>query len=271
MSVPKCPKSPNLRAHFGDLMSPLDLDGLTTKNNAELLASFTPMERVALTANGNLQRIMSAFYNSPVRVVVLHNARDEGTSAPSLHIYRRQVELRCFGRVFCVATSNVEISDRQMMAEVASDEVGLGQLFRHHNLLPNFKLLQTGREERSAAAGADGGVWRRYELFASGIRCRIHEQFVPALFDLGRPPPRPSDSARADAARADVAGGAGDGAPADAAAGRPAKKFATVCTSRSTIGVGVMRAARQLGLAGMRPANVAFVLAQRAQGAGRCR
>lgn len=40
--------------------------GLETTN--EYLPNFTPLERVALTAVGNLQRIMSSFYNCPVTV-----------------------------------------------------------------------------------------------------------------------------------------------------------------------------------------------------------
>ena len=34
------------------------------------LAAFSPLQRVALTANGNLQRLVSSFYDAPVSVRV---------------------------------------------------------------------------------------------------------------------------------------------------------------------------------------------------------
>jgi chorismate-pyruvate lyase len=34
---------------------------------------FTPIERILLTANGNLQRILSAFFNSTVSVKIIYN------------------------------------------------------------------------------------------------------------------------------------------------------------------------------------------------------
>ena len=50
-------------------------DGLVTREGGELNTrfkgcNFTPMERIALTANGNLQRIFSSYYDSPVHVYV---------------------------------------------------------------------------------------------------------------------------------------------------------------------------------------------------------
>jgi hypothetical protein len=50
------------------------IDGLVTKEGGELNAKFgcqfTPMERIALTANGNLQRIFSSYYDAPIHVHV---------------------------------------------------------------------------------------------------------------------------------------------------------------------------------------------------------
>jgi len=39
----------------------------------EYLPTFTPMERIAITATGNLQRIFSSYYNSPVTVSCIRN------------------------------------------------------------------------------------------------------------------------------------------------------------------------------------------------------
>lgn len=50
------------------------VDGLVTKEGGELNekfgCNFTPMERIALTANGNLQRIFSSYYDAPIHVHV---------------------------------------------------------------------------------------------------------------------------------------------------------------------------------------------------------
>lgn len=54
--------------------------------------------------------------------------------------------------------------------------MGLGQLFRHQNLLPYFTLLRVGRSETH--------FWRTYLLQAKGISCLIHEDFPATLFSL---------------------------------------------------------------------------------------
>ena len=50
------------------------IDGLVTKEGGELNnkfgCRFSPMERIALTANGNLQRIFSSYYDAPIHVHV---------------------------------------------------------------------------------------------------------------------------------------------------------------------------------------------------------
>ena len=37
------------------------------------LPTFTPLERIAITANGNLQRLISSYYNAPVTVTCILN------------------------------------------------------------------------------------------------------------------------------------------------------------------------------------------------------
>jgi hypothetical protein len=39
----------------------------------DYLPNFTPLERIAITATGNLQRIFSSYYNSPVTVSCVRN------------------------------------------------------------------------------------------------------------------------------------------------------------------------------------------------------
>jgi hypothetical protein len=56
---------------------------------------FTPMERILLTANGNVQRILSSYYNEKVSVRVLFNQEKRD----SQHEFERRVEIICNGRV----------------------------------------------------------------------------------------------------------------------------------------------------------------------------
>ena len=65
-------------------------DGLVTKEGGELNSSFgcyfSPMERIALTANGNLQRIFSSYYDAPIHVHVDSCARRDKKSVNSHNI-----------------------------------------------------------------------------------------------------------------------------------------------------------------------------------------
>jgi hypothetical protein len=51
-----------------------------------------------------------------------------------------------------------------------SKRIGLGQLFRYLDRLPDFTLLGAGRS-------VHGGMWRRYELHCPEITCIITEYF----------------------------------------------------------------------------------------------
>lgn len=65
------------------------IDGLVTKEGGELnnkfRCSFTPMERIALTANGNLQRIFSSYYDAPIHVHVDSCTRRPSASAQAVN------------------------------------------------------------------------------------------------------------------------------------------------------------------------------------------
>ena len=53
----------------------------------EYLPDFTPLERIAITATGNLQRIISSFYNCPVTVQCVKNEK------VASGVYDREVEI----------------------------------------------------------------------------------------------------------------------------------------------------------------------------------
>lgn len=91
-----------------------------------------------------------------------------------------------------------------MCAEaVKNGSVGIGQLFRSLDILPNFELLNAGHRTQPSSVfesngngsdtdvrgqkgrkGAAGGLWRVYDLRSRHVSCRIHEEFPADLFDL---------------------------------------------------------------------------------------
>ena len=62
--------------------------GLSHCETTSLAKKFAPLERVLLTANGNLQRIISSYYNTSVEVHIVHNREEQ----PGL--FHRQASLR---------------------------------------------------------------------------------------------------------------------------------------------------------------------------------
>ena len=107
--------------------------------------AFSPAQRVALTANGNLQRVLSAYHNERVTIRVLSHERE------SLGLWRRRVVLELADRPACVARSSVVARTRTAIEE-ASKGGGLGQLF-----------LGIGRQ---AGVLAPGGGKRRGDVLA---------------------------------------------------------------------------------------------------------
>ncbi|KAJ2310394.1 hypothetical protein IWW52_002919, partial [Coemansia sp. RSA 2704] len=118
--------------HFGDVMSQRETSCMLPdvfKN---------PVQRIMLMANGNLQRVLSAYYNLPVSVEVVHSA-PEAPRAPAdakLPVrYTRHINLVCNRTVVCSAQSSVELLTRKAADLVIVDGVGIGQLFRYMNVL----------------------------------------------------------------------------------------------------------------------------------------
>ena len=150
--------------NFGDIMG-----GCETHVTVE--GSLTPMERVVMTANGNLQRIMSAHYDAPVFVRVLKCDRMNSTT------FGRHVDLVVNDRVFCTAIGTIELYSDECVQAIEEKNVGVGQLFRYLGVLPSFLLLKAGRE-------TDGRLWREYELSCPQLRCRFVETFAPQFLEF---------------------------------------------------------------------------------------
>ncbi|KAG8468689.1 hypothetical protein KFE25_013772 [Diacronema lutheri] len=167
----------------------------TSAPASQLPSGFSPEERIVLTANGNLQRLISSYYNSTVSVAVKRNAKVAGSDGH----YEREVELSVLGVAFATASSAVVLSVDRLVDAVENHGVALGQLFRHFELLPTFELLRASKRP-------DGSFERAYTLRATGITCTIVERFVPGLFTLG-----PAPSSRGQPLEPDGgAGAAGD-------------------------------------------------------------
>lgn len=183
VTVPPTPAS--VRNNFGDIMSPsvadaevLFRDGLvtsTTQSLAKLYNLPNPLDRMAVTANGNLQRLVSSYYDAPVTVVVMKSV-PMGTPG----LWDRRVHLQVYGQTFCVADSTVQVHSDYCRDLVESGQVGLGQLFRHLNILPEFALQAAGPTD-------DGGFWRQYTLTCADVSCSIYERFIPGMWELQSP------------------------------------------------------------------------------------
>lgn len=144
--------------------------------------TFSPLERVALSAEGDLQRIISSYYNAAVSVSIKRCKEIE----PGL--FDREVDLSVMGRVFCTATSSLSPKTPECAHLLREKSVGLGQLFRYLRVYPTFRLLDVGREEGGTGKEeGGGGVWRLYELDCPAvINCRILERFAGDTFHRRR-------------------------------------------------------------------------------------
>ncbi|KAF9160866.1 hypothetical protein DFQ26_005116 [Actinomortierella ambigua] len=159
--------------HYGDIMS-------KRETSLTLPGGFTGFERILLTANGNLQRLLSAFFNKPVKVEILDNNKvalrsDEDASVMAR--YHREVNLLCESKVVCNAKSQVLVSDKEIYDLVANKGVGIGQIFRYLDRLPSFDLHGLGRTENT--------FWREYSLRIPGVDCRLLEVFPSTLSEDG--------------------------------------------------------------------------------------
>lgn len=157
--------------------------------DASTLEQFTPLQRVVLLANGNLQRLVSSFYNAPVSVHTRYNTRVEDG------LYEREVDLVVRNTIFARCTSTVRVTRDDCIHAIEHEGVAIGQLFRHFGILPTFELRGAGSTPLAQAAGSekDGEsdtftsikdrFWRQYVLSGEGIECNIHEDLRSDLFE----------------------------------------------------------------------------------------
>jgi hypothetical protein len=179
---------------------------------------FTPMERIALTANGNLQRIFASYYDTPVTVKVIscvlrqspphhhqqqeqeyNNNNNEGEN--NTMVWDRVVHIQIYNQTVCKATSVIQVNCPTCCELITSQTVGIAQMFRHLNRLPTFTLLNAGRRSRAEVVeegkevndddddefslkSKNGGIWRTYELQCEEMSCLIHEEFASDAWSI---------------------------------------------------------------------------------------
>ncbi|KAJ7606139.1 hypothetical protein DFH06DRAFT_1015295 [Mycena polygramma] len=169
----------------------------------------TGIERVALSAQGDLQRVLSAFFAHPIVLALIYShtftQRADSTLVPlslpnsaavasaspeSPIVQNRQVHLQCGGKVVCVATSTVRISSARCAHLFLEEKYGIGQLFSKINATPSFELLNVGIGGHDAEKGFGEGaqLWRKYRLSVPEIECEILEVFASReMFVRGEP------------------------------------------------------------------------------------
>mmetsp|Transcript_4465 Transcript_4465/g.5525 ORF Transcript_4465/g.5525 Transcript_4465/m.5525 type:complete len:379 (+) Transcript_4465:122-1258(+) len=133
------------------------------------LYELSPFERLLVTAKGDLQRIISSWCDEVVTVQV--NYYDLAKKTQTENYYSRKVELKCRGKRFCIATSEIILSSKELKDALATKEVGIGQLFRRFSLCPQFTLSEVTRDHRHNLFS------RKYCLKSDGIVCNIVEDF----------------------------------------------------------------------------------------------
>jgi hypothetical protein len=77
----------------------------------------------------------------------------------------------------------VSVYDPLCQSLVESGQVGLGQLFRYLDILPEFELRDAGPYPMETG----GGFWRDYTLRCAELSCDIHEDFCSGIWDIQLP------------------------------------------------------------------------------------
>lgn len=86
---------------------------------------FSPMERMILQANGNLQRLLSAYYNVPSHVEIIKNIKSEGINV----YYEREIKMYFENEFVYNAQSILTVKDDTVLELIEKHKYGLGQIF----------------------------------------------------------------------------------------------------------------------------------------------
>jgi hypothetical protein len=81
-----------------------------------------------LQSNGNLQRILSAYYNVPSQVKIIYNNNISPKEAP-VKRYDRKIEMYFNGTFAYDAESILTVKDNSTIDLIEKHKYGLGQIF----------------------------------------------------------------------------------------------------------------------------------------------
>ncbi|KAI0297103.1 hypothetical protein BC826DRAFT_933649 [Russula brevipes] len=148
-------------------------------------ADLSGLERIMLSAQGDLQRLLSAFFARAINIKLIYARTSPRTHVASLEepiTQSREVHLLCGGKTTCVATSNVSITAPHCERLFLDEKFAIGQMFRKMQTPPQFALLECG----STVEDGKRALWRRYTLSTEGFHCDITEVFPDRdMFVLG--------------------------------------------------------------------------------------
>ncbi|KAJ8694735.1 hypothetical protein PTI98_007385 [Pleurotus ostreatus] len=165
-------------------------------------AELTGLERIILSAQGDLQRLLSAFFAHPITVETVfartHLPGANNTAYPSPPTTEdmdnasitnpitqtRQVHLKRANKIVCTATSIVSINSPRCAHLFLEEKYAIGQMFRKLQTPPQFELLEVGLgapRDTDASAHLEKPttqqLWRRYKLSIPEFQCEILEVF----------------------------------------------------------------------------------------------
>jgi len=148
------------------------------------------IERIMLSAQGDLQRLLSSFFARPITVALIYSdTTSPKDSNPGPTIQSRQVHLLCGSRVVCKATSTVRITSPECARLFLKEKYAIGQVFREVGKVPRFELVSVGSGPENDTAKVEVGkrqLWRKYLLDIEGFECEILEVFPDReMFVLG--------------------------------------------------------------------------------------
>ncbi|EJT99822.1 hypothetical protein DACRYDRAFT_109246 [Dacryopinax primogenitus] len=139
------------------------------------------IERVVLSAKGDLQRVLSAYFGSPISVSPIFQTPASSIpvsseASPSTPITQhRVVHLLCASKLVVVATSTVHLYTPRAASLLLDEKYAIGQCYRVMGQNPEFELDKVWLDN---AATGEERVTRRYRLSTEEMMCEIEEVFV---------------------------------------------------------------------------------------------
>ncbi|KAH8552106.1 hypothetical protein BGW37DRAFT_490674, partial [Umbelopsis sp. PMI_123] len=157
---------------------------------------FDGLERIILQATGNLQRLLSAYFNRPVNIQHVKNLElpatpnsdrqsyfdsDEDSNDATVVIKRfeRQINLYSEDKFLYKADSVLIVKNQTVLDLIEKQKAGIAQVFWALQRTPEFKLHAIGRHGNEDR----GSFWRDYTLSVDDLlHCHIREMFPADVF-----------------------------------------------------------------------------------------